>query len=108
MRAKSIAWATDARQNNRGGSMKRDKPSSAGIARCAKLVMPRGLRREYAAAYLGISPTKFDEWVRRRVMPLPRRLDGIVVWDRYELDDAFERLPNEEAEQDSVWDYVAA
>lgn len=61
-----------------------------------------------AAAYVGISPSKFDEWVARKIMPRPRRQDGIVVWDRFELDDAFERLPNVKGEHESVWDCVAA
>lgn len=61
----------------------------------------RGLRREDAAAYIGISPTKFDDWVKRRLMPGPKRQDGIVVWDRLALDAAFEILGGEE--DLSIW-----
>jgi hypothetical protein len=40
---------------------------------------PRGLRRDDAAGYLGISTTKFDDWVGRGLMPRPKRQDGVVV-----------------------------
>ncbi|HVP84372.1 MAG TPA: hypothetical protein VMS78_06605 [Rhizomicrobium sp.] len=64
----------------------------------------RGLRREDAAAYIGISPTKFDDWVRRQLMPSPKRQDGVVVWDRFALDAAFEALGTENAAEDlSIW-----
>jgi predicted DNA-binding transcriptional regulator AlpA len=69
---------------------------------------PRGLRRPDAAAYVGVSPTKFDEWVARGVMPTPKRLDGVVIWDRVTLDAAFEDLPGSNSESnDDVWDRVA-
>lgn len=59
---------------------------------------PRGLRREAAAWYLGVSPTKFDDWVSEHVMPAPKKQGGVVVWDRRKLDEAFEALPDREAE----------
>lgn len=66
------------------------------------LVTPRGLQREVAARYIGISPTKFDELVSAHRMPQPRRIDGRKVWDRHELDEAFEALPHEQ--EDNEWD----
>jgi predicted DNA-binding transcriptional regulator AlpA len=57
---------------------------------------PRGLRREAAADWVGMSPTKFDEMVKDGRMPKPKRVDGCVVWDRYRLDAAFEDLPDED------------
>lgn len=63
----------------------------------------RGLRREDAAAYIGVSPSKFDDWVRRQLMPNPKRQDGVVVWDRFALDAAFEALGAEDAEDLSIW-----
>jgi predicted DNA-binding transcriptional regulator AlpA len=53
------------------------------------------MRRDDAAAYLGISTSKFDDWVARKLMPSPKRQDGVVVWDRYRLDRAFESLPDD-------------
>jgi hypothetical protein len=58
--------------------------------------LPRGLRRPDAAAYIGVSPAKFDQWVERGIMPKPKRQDGVVVWDRLKLDLAFAELPGDE------------
>lgn len=66
------------------------------------LVACRGLRRETAARYIGVSPTKFDEMVVRGDMPQPKRVDGVKVWDRLALDDAFDRLPS--SEESNPWD----
>jgi predicted DNA-binding transcriptional regulator AlpA len=54
---------------------------------------PRGLRREEAAHYVGVSPSKFDELVSDRRMPQPREIDRRLVWDVRELDAAFDDLP---------------
>jgi len=71
--------------------------------------VPRGLRRGDAAAYVGVSASKFDDWVSRNLMPKPKRIDSIVVWDRLELDAAFEALPEgQQSESDAVWDNVEA
>ncbi len=59
--------------------------------------MYRGHRREEAATYVGVAPTKFDDWVKRGIMPGPKRQDGIVVWDVLRLDAAFDALPDDEA-----------
>ncbi|MBX3502839.1 MAG: hypothetical protein KF889_25620 [Alphaproteobacteria bacterium] len=56
---------------------------------------PRGLSREEAARYIGVGATKFDEMVRDRRMPRPKRIDGRVVWDRIALDAAFSDLPDD-------------
>ena len=67
-------------------------------------VEPRGLRRPDAAHYVGVSPSKFDEWVAKGRMPRPKRQDGCVVWDRYALDTAFEQLPDAGASTANDWD----
>jgi len=54
---------------------------------------PRGLRREDAARYVGVSPSKLDEMVVDRRVPQPREIDRRLVWDVRELDDAFDDLP---------------
>lgn len=56
---------------------------------------PRGLQREIAAKYVGISATKFDQLVQEGRMPQPKRVDGRKVWDRHALDLAFDALPDE-------------
>lgn len=59
------------------------------------MLAPRGLNREAAAAYVGVSPTKFDDLVADRRMPRPKRVDGRRLWDRIMLDAAFDALPEE-------------
>ena len=52
----------------------------------------RGLRRHAAAIYVGVSVTKFDQWVHDGVMPKPFRKDGVVLWDIFDLDISFEAM----------------
>jgi len=53
---------------------------------------PRGLNREEAARWVGVSPTKFDELIASGRMPKPKRVDGRVIWDRLKLDAFFSDL----------------
>ena len=55
---------------------------------------PRGLSREIAAAYIGVSPSKFDELVRDGRMPKPKSVDARRIWDRHKVDAAFSALPD--------------
>lgn len=58
--------------------------------------MPRrGLCREEAAKYVGVSTTKFDTMIKDGRMPKPKKIDGRVVWDIRRLDSAFDALPDE-------------
>lgn len=59
----------------------------------------RALRREDAAGYVGVSPTKFDQLVADGRMPRPFRIDGCVLWDIRKLDAAIDLLsdPHEAA-----------
>ena len=54
---------------------------------------PRGLRADRAAAYLGMSRTKFLELVDKKFFPPPKCIGGIRVWDRLALDSAFGDIP---------------
>lgn len=58
-------------------------------------IVPRGLNREQSAAYIGVSPAKFDQLVADKRMPRPKRVDGRTIWDRFQLDAAFDDLPTE-------------
>jgi excisionase family DNA binding protein len=51
---------------------------------------PRALRADDAANYLGMSRSKFLDLVADGILPKPRRGHGLVLWDRRELDVAFE------------------
>ncbi|MGY3443714.1 helix-turn-helix transcriptional regulator [Bradyrhizobium sp. USDA 4473] len=71
--------------------------------------IPRfALRREEAAASVGVSPTKFDEWVRDRRMPKGRKIDGVVLWDVGEVREAWERLRDGELPAKNPFDGVTA
>jgi predicted DNA-binding transcriptional regulator AlpA len=65
----------------------------------------RGLSREEAAMYIGISPNKFDELVADGRMPAPVKIDSRKVWDIRYLDLAFDALPREDAVPNS-WEGV--
>ena len=68
---------------------------------------PRGLRREFAARYVGISPTTFDQMVGDGRMPKPKVIGAARVWDRQALDMAFEQLPSVDGETaTNEWDAV--
>jgi predicted DNA-binding transcriptional regulator AlpA len=86
--------------------MKRARPDILPIS-CP----PRGLSRPESAAYIGVSPTLFDEMVGDGRMPQPKVINSRVVWDRHQLDLAFEALPIKEqtittlvAVNDNEWD----
>ena len=73
---------------------------------------PRGLSRVEAAAYVGISPVKFDDMVSDGRMPAPKKIDGRRVWDRLALDSAFTALPDDDggpapANNDDIWGRAA-
>jgi predicted DNA-binding transcriptional regulator AlpA len=63
------------------------------MSRAASLA-PRGLSREQAASYVGVGATLFDRMVLDGRMPKCKPMDGRRVWDRKQLDDALEALPN--------------
>ena len=48
----------------------------------SRAIPRRGLSREEAAVYLGISSTTFDELRKRGVVDLPRVIGGRKLWDK--------------------------
>jgi predicted DNA-binding transcriptional regulator AlpA len=58
---------------------------------------PRGMSRMEAARYIGVGTTLFDELVADGRMPKPRRVNARTIWDREELDSAFDALPQADA-----------
>jgi hypothetical protein len=64
------------------------------------LIDPRGLGRDAAAYYIGIGATLFDTLVAEGRMPKPKLIYSRKVWDRQELDIAFNKLPNGEQPDD--------
>jgi predicted DNA-binding transcriptional regulator AlpA len=64
----------------------------------------RGLSRDEAAMYIGISANKFDEMVADGRMPAPVRIDARKIWDIHSLDLAFDALSREDLP--NSWDGV--
>ena len=56
----------------------------------------RGLRRDDAARYVGVSPRKFDQMVDDGRMPKPKKVDGCIIWDIRALDLAFDNLEGDD------------
>lgn len=71
------------------------------------LPVARGLNRAQAAAYIGVSPSLFDEMISDGRMPAPKRMNSRTVWDRLALDRAFDRLPGGAPDDvsDGEWDF---
>jgi predicted DNA-binding transcriptional regulator AlpA len=94
------------RRSRSGSRSNWDRPKSGkgqafvAMARAAlseiRPIPRRGLSREEAAMYVGISATKFDAMVLDGRMPKPKRVDGRKVWDVRRLDTFFEALPDDD------------
>jgi predicted DNA-binding transcriptional regulator AlpA len=69
---------------------------------------PRGLSRVQSAAYIGVSPSLFDEMVKDARMPKPMRINARTVWDRVRLDEAFAALSDGSDDGDDPWGNVTA
>ena len=70
-------------------------PKRSSALSAVRPIPRRGLSREEAAMYLGVSASKFDELVRDGRMPGPKRIDGRKIWDVHALDLAFNSLPDD-------------
>jgi hypothetical protein len=56
-----------------------------------QVIEPRGMSKEQAAAYAGCeSPSAFNDWVRRGIMPRP--IPGTRKWDRKAIDAALDQI----------------
>jgi predicted DNA-binding transcriptional regulator AlpA len=58
----------------------------------AESTLRRGLRRPEAASYIGVSPSLFDQLVEEGMMPQPFKIRSCTIWDKHDLDDAFDGL----------------
>ena len=77
------------------------------MARALSEIRPlprRGLSREEAEMYIGVSAVKFNQLVADGRMPVARRIDGRKVWDVRELDLYFDGLPQAENTVGNSWD----
>jgi predicted DNA-binding transcriptional regulator AlpA len=70
----------------------------------ASAALPRrGLSRQQAALYVGVSASKFDELVKDGRMPRPKRIDNRRVWDVRALDAAFDGLQDDAESKRDAW-----
>jgi excisionase family DNA binding protein len=76
------------------------------LARCCYSPPPerRGLSRGEAAEYIGVGVSKFDALVADKRMPAPKRIDGRRVWDRRQVDRAFDCLDGGAGVGANPWD----
>ena len=77
-------------------------PRSRGIRQATQ--PRRGLSRDEAAVYIGVSVRKFDEMVVDGRMPRAKMIDARRVWDTHRLDIAFDALPTDGEEASNPWD----
>jgi predicted DNA-binding transcriptional regulator AlpA len=84
------------------GQMKTTKRGSESLLPLS--LPPRGLSREQAAAYVGVSPSLFDMLIKDGRMPAPKRINSRVIWDRLKLDAAFDALADTDAnDMENEW-----
>ena len=60
---------------------------------------PRAFRADRAAAYLDISKSMFLQWVAEGKMPRGTRVGGLRIWDREDIDAAYEALKETESNE---------
>ena len=70
-----------------------------------EVVPRRGLSRQEAARYVGISTSTFDKLVHEGKMPPAFRIGSRTIWDLRKLDAAFDLLSGPEEEIDSFADW---
>lgn len=64
----------------------------------------RGLSRVEAAAYIGVSPSKFDELRKANRIAPPKILDGrLIIFTVERLDEFLDALPDENHETAEDW-----
>ena len=66
----------------------------------------RMMRAADAAAYLGMSRSKFAALVSDGTIPQPIRLGGLVIWDTRRLDDFVDSLSEPDITPSSDWEGV--
>lgn len=58
-------------------------------------IQPRGLSLAHAAQYIGVGPALFLALMKMGRMPQPKLIGPRLVWDRLDIDVAFDALPPE-------------
>jgi hypothetical protein len=66
-------------------------------------MLRRGLSRVEAAAYIGVSPSKFDQLRHSGRLAAPKVLDGRLIFTVERLDEFLDSLPDENQASDDEW-----
>jgi hypothetical protein len=66
-------------------------------------MLRRGLSRVEAAAYIGVSPSKFDQLRHTGRLAAPKVLDGRLIFTVERLDEFLDSLPDENQTSDDEW-----
>lgn len=79
-----------------------------GLIHSLPLSERRGVDRREAADIVGVSPTFFDRLVREGTMPRPIALHGRKIWNRIQIEKAFDALTGitESKPTTNSWDEV--
>lgn len=72
--------------------------------RMLPFVCPRGLSRVEAAAYVGVSVGMFDRLMAEGRMPKPICIGSRRLWDRIEVEAAFNALGEPSVDESNDWD----
>lgn len=70
------------------------------MTRAMPFAAPRGLSRIEAARYVGLSASTFDKLVAEGSMPRAKRIRARLIFDRIELDAAFDAIGEDPARAD--------
>lgn len=71
-------------------------------------ILPRILRRELAALYVGLGASTWDAEVAGGRAPQPVQVtDGVKGWDRYDLDAWIEERKAVSGHTPNPWDFAA-
>jgi hypothetical protein len=68
-----------------------------------RIALRRGLTRVEAAAYLGVSPSKFDELRKSNRIAPPKVLDGRLIFTVEKLDEFLDSLPDDDLGAAEDW-----
>jgi hypothetical protein len=100
-----LAFSRLSQLSSRPSSLKMKLMISSRTSMKITMTLPRGFSRVEAAAYIGLGVTFFDANVADGLLPLPVRIGRRKLWDRFELDAAFDRLKGSVAEsRGNPWD----
>lgn len=75
------------------------------MSRETRQVQRLAYRRDEAADAVGVSVSTFDQWVKDGLMPKPRKIGGVVLWDVRSVNAAWDVIQGREpVDSSNPWD----